>query len=103
MLVMYVLTSAFSTLIQYDPKYASGDALWGLDRAQEMAADLAGARRSLEMLTEQSARPEILFELASVQARLGDADAALDPPLGQAGGEDPEGLGRGLNPPATPP
>src|SRR5262245_18065134 len=65
-----------ATLVEHDSKYASGDALWGLARAQEMAEDLAGARRSLELLTEQSARPEILFELASVQARLGDANAA---------------------------
>jgi hypothetical protein len=64
------------TVVQHDPRYASGDALLALAHAQEMAADLAGARRSLEMLTEQTARPEILFELASVQSRLGDADAA---------------------------
>lgn len=63
-------------LVQQDPKYASGDALWALARAQEMAQDLPAARRSLELLTEQSARPEILFELASVQARLGDVAAA---------------------------
>ena len=41
-----------------------------------MAEDFSGARRSLELLTHQSERPEILFELASVQARLGDAEAA---------------------------
>jgi hypothetical protein len=65
-----------AAVVQQDPKYASGDALLALARAQEMAQDLAGARHSLEMLTEQSARPEILFELASVQARLGDTEAA---------------------------
>jgi hypothetical protein len=65
-----------ATVVQHDPRYASGDALWALARAQEMAEDLAGARRSLELLTQQSARHEILFELASVQARLGDAEAA---------------------------
>ena len=65
-----------ATLVQHDAKYAGGDALWALARAQEMAEDLPGARQSLELLTQQSARPEILFELASVQARLGDPDAA---------------------------
>ena len=65
-----------AALVQRDPKYASGDALWGLARAQEMAEDLPGARRSLELLMHQSERPEVLFALASVQARLGDAEAA---------------------------
>jgi hypothetical protein len=69
-------TEVLASLVQHDPKYASGDALWALARAQEMAEDLAGARRSLERLTEQSARHEILFELASIQARLGDGEAA---------------------------
>jgi hypothetical protein len=65
-----------AAVVQHDPKYAGGDALWGLARAQEMAEDFAGARRSLEMLMHQSERPEVLFELASVQARLGDVEAA---------------------------
>jgi hypothetical protein len=67
-----------ASLVQHDAKYAGGDALWGLAQAQQMAEDLPGARQSLERLTLQSARPEILFELASVQARLGDAGAARE-------------------------
>jgi hypothetical protein len=68
--------TVLADVVQHDPRYASGDALWGLARAQEMAEDFPGARRSLELLMQQSERPEVVFELASVQARLGDADAA---------------------------
>jgi hypothetical protein len=63
-------------VVERDPHYASGDALWALSRARQDAGDLKGARATLEQLTERSARAEVLYELAVVQGRLGDREAA---------------------------
>lgn len=63
-------------VIARDPTYDSDDALFALARAEEQAGDLAAARASLEALAARRGRPEILFLLASVQARTGDRDAS---------------------------
>jgi hypothetical protein len=63
-------------VVEKDPGYANGDALWALSQARQQTGDLPGARASLEKLTERSARAEVLYELALVQGRLGDREAA---------------------------
>lgn len=59
-----------------DPWHQSGDALLALAEAQEGAGDEAGARQSLETLSSRHGRPEILYKLATLQARTGDRSAA---------------------------
>jgi hypothetical protein len=59
-----------------DPSYYMGDALLARAQAQEQAGKPATARAALEQLAERSARPEVLYHLARLQAGLGDRDAA---------------------------
>jgi hypothetical protein len=69
--------SALHAVVQQEPSFDSDDALFALARAQQGTGDLASARASLEALAERRARPEILFEMASVQGLLGDRAAAM--------------------------
>jgi hypothetical protein len=59
-----------------DPSYDKGDALLALAQAQEGAGKPADARASLELLAQRSARPEVLYHMARLQASLGDATTA---------------------------
>ena len=63
-------------VVAADPTFDSDGALFALARAQQGSGQDAAARESLETLASRSARPEILFECAAVQARLGDRAAA---------------------------
>jgi hypothetical protein len=63
-------------VVAADPTFDSDGALFALARAQQGTGQDAAARESLETLVSRSARPEILFECAAVQARLGDRAAA---------------------------
>jgi hypothetical protein len=65
-----------ATVCAKDPGYDKGDALLALAEAQEAAGHAADARRSLEELSQRSARPEVLYHLARLQAGLGDREAA---------------------------
>lgn len=56
--------------------FASEQALFLLGRAQLVNNDPEGARRSLEEVGSRSSRPEYLYELAALQAQLGDREAA---------------------------
>jgi hypothetical protein len=64
------------TVCGSDPGYDKGDALLALAQAQEGAGKAADARLSLEQLAVRSARPEVLYYLARLQASLGDQPAA---------------------------
>jgi hypothetical protein len=68
---------ALEVVIQRDRQFDSDDALFALARAQVGAREYTAARASLEELTQRRARPEILYELAGVQAGLKDRAAAL--------------------------
>jgi len=63
-------------VVAADPTFDSDGALFTLARAQQGSGQDAAARESLETLASRSARPEVLFECAAVQARLGDRAAA---------------------------
>jgi hypothetical protein len=63
-------------VVAAEPTFDSDGALFALARAQQGTGQHVAARRSLETLASRSARPEILFECATVQARLGDRAAA---------------------------
>jgi tetratricopeptide (TPR) repeat protein len=68
---------ALQAVLERDPGYASDEALFALARCQQGMGDLAAARLSLEALAERRARPEILYDLATVQGLLGDRPAAM--------------------------
>jgi hypothetical protein len=59
-----------------DGAFDSGRVLFVLARAQQGAGDDETARVSLETLAARSGNPEVLYECAVVQARLGDRAAA---------------------------
>jgi hypothetical protein len=63
-------------VVAADPTFDSDGALFALARAQQGAGQDSAAREGLETLASRSARPEVLFECAAVQARLGDRAAA---------------------------
>jgi hypothetical protein len=63
-------------VVAADPTFDSDGALFALARAQQGSGQDGAARESLETLASRSARPEVLFECAAVQARLGDRAAA---------------------------
>ena len=67
---------ALSVVVEKDRSFDTDDALYALATAQMGAADLANARASLEELSTRRARPEILFDLATVQALTGDRERA---------------------------
>ena len=56
--------------------FDSEQALFLLGRAQFVNDDLEGAQRSLEEVGSRSSRPEFLYELAALQAQLGDRASA---------------------------
>lgn len=56
--------------------FDSEQALFLLGRAQLVNNDPEGARRSLEEVGSRSSRPEYLYELAVLQAQLGDRESA---------------------------
>jgi tetratricopeptide (TPR) repeat protein len=58
--------------------FDSDRVLFVLSRAQQGCGDDAAARVSLETLAARSGSPEVLFECAVVQARLGDRAAAAE-------------------------
>ena len=63
-------------VVAADPTFDSDGALFALARAQQGSGQDGAARESLETLASRSARPEVLFECAAVQARFGDRAAA---------------------------
>lgn len=65
-------------VVEADATYDSDNALFALARAQQGSGQDEAARTGLETLALRSARPEVLFECASVQARLGDRAAAAE-------------------------
>jgi hypothetical protein len=68
--------AALQAVVAKEPGFDADDAMFALARAQQEAGDLAGAKAHLEALAERRGRPEILYQLAFVQARLGERDAA---------------------------
>jgi tetratricopeptide (TPR) repeat protein len=58
--------------------FDSDRVLFVLARAQQGSGDHEAARFSLETLAARSGKPEVLFECAVVQARLGDRAAAAE-------------------------
>ncbi|HLA76375.1 MAG TPA: tetratricopeptide repeat protein [Vicinamibacteria bacterium] len=67
---------ALKAVVERDRSFDTDDALYALAKAQMGAADLGGARASLEELSTRRARPEILFDLATVQGLTGDRESA---------------------------
>jgi hypothetical protein len=58
--------------------FDSDNALFALARVQQASGRDADARVALEELAQRSARPEVLYACAAVQARLGDRAAAAE-------------------------
>jgi hypothetical protein len=65
-------------VVAADPAFDNDGVLFVLARAQQGCGQDVAARESLETLASRSARPEVLFECAAVQARLGDRAAAAE-------------------------
>ncbi len=65
-------------VVDAEPTYDSNNALFALARTQQGSGQDEAARTSLETLASRSARPDVLFECAAVQARLGDRAAAAE-------------------------
>ena len=65
------------SVVEQNRSFDTDNALLALARAQHGAGDLAAARASFEELAERRARPEILYDLATVQALTGDREAAM--------------------------
>jgi len=65
-------------VVERDPTLDSNHALFALALAQRGAGQLDEARSSLEKLVVRSARPEHLYECATVQALHGDRAAAAE-------------------------
>ena len=68
---------ALEAVVARDRRYEADEALYALAKAQQGANDLAAARASLMELSERRSRPEILFDLATVQGLLGEREPAL--------------------------
>ena len=64
------------TVVSRDRGYDTDNALFALSKAQREAAEIEAAHASLQELSERRARPEILFDLATVQGLLGDREGA---------------------------
>ena len=65
-------------VVAAETAFDSDRALFVLSRAQQGCGDDEAARVSLETLAARSGSPEVLFECAVVQARLGDRAAAAE-------------------------
>jgi hypothetical protein len=65
------------SVVEENRSFDTDNALLALGRAQQGAGDLAAARASFEELASRRARPEILYDLATVQGLTGDRDAAM--------------------------
>lgn len=65
-------------VVAAERSFDSDNALFALARAQVASGRDADARVALEELSHRSARPEILYECAAVQARSGDRAAAAE-------------------------
>jgi hypothetical protein len=65
-----------AALVAKDPTHDTDNALFALAKAEHAAGALAAAGAHLQELADRRSRPEILYELATVQARLGERDAA---------------------------
>src|SRR3989442_654060 len=63
-------------VVATDRFFDTGDALFALAEAEKASGDFPGARADFEELSGRSGRPEILYSLAEVQARLGDRESA---------------------------
>ena len=63
-------------VVDADPHWELGAALFSLARSQELSGDLAAARASLERLVERHSETQILWQLGCVQRDLGDHAAA---------------------------
>ena len=63
-------------VVATDRFFDTGDALFALAEAEKASGDFPGARADFEELSGRSGRPEILYSLAEVQARLGDREGA---------------------------
>ncbi len=63
-------------VVDADPHWELGAALFSLARAQELSGDRAAARASLERLVERHSETQILWQLGCVQRDLGDHVAA---------------------------
>ncbi len=68
--------SELERVVAADRSFDSDGALFALARAQQASGRDGEARAVLEDLSRRSARPEVLYECAAVQARLGDRAAA---------------------------
>ena len=68
---------ALQVVVDHDRSYDKDDALFALSRAQQGAGDLPGARVNLEELAGRRGRPEILYDLATVQGLTGDREGAM--------------------------
>jgi len=68
---------ALAAVVAKNRTFDKDDVLLALARAQQGAGDAAGARESLAELADRRAQPEILYELATVEAGLGNRGAAL--------------------------
>jgi hypothetical protein len=67
---------ALGAVVTRNRSFDSDDALFALAKAQQGQGDLAGARGSLTELSERRGRPEILYDLAVVEAALGNRATA---------------------------
>jgi len=65
-------------VVAADRSFDSDNALFALARTLVASGRDADARVALEELSQRSARPEVLYECAAVQARLGDRAAAAE-------------------------
>ena len=65
------------SVVEQNRSFDTDNALLALARAQHGAGDLAAARAGFEELAARRARPEILYDLATVQGLLGDRAAAM--------------------------
>jgi hypothetical protein len=63
-------------VVAKDRAFDTGNALYALAQAQRGAGDLTAARATLEELEGQSSRPEILYDRAILEGRLGNREAA---------------------------
>lgn len=68
--------AALTGLVAAQLDFDRGEAALVLARCRRATGDLAGARDLMERLTRQRRRPELLFELASLQALMADREAA---------------------------
>jgi tetratricopeptide (TPR) repeat protein len=68
---------ALRSVVDEDRTFDSDSALFALSKAQHASGDFEAARASLEELAQRRARPEILYDLAALQGRLGDREPAV--------------------------